>query len=311
LSSKRLLFVINPIAGNTNKNDLQQQIELWAERQGVVHHIFLTSAEQCFERLKAVLMHNVFDAVIAAGGDGTLNVVARVVWELQKPIAIGLIPLGSANGMARELNIPPSPEAALDIIAQFNPYTIDAIWVNQQHLCLHIGDMGLNAAVVKSFEVEGSRGMGSYLKHLLKELFNPSIVKYKITTKEGTTRRFKSLMIAFANASRYGTGAIINPEGNLDDGRFELCIFQPFPFWTFFRIVFSFFLGTLSGSPYVKYLPCNAVTIEADQPQQLQIDGEVLGKTKVVEATILQQCLTFLVPDQDTSTPNFFTKQFQ
>jgi len=297
LETKNLLFVINPISGDTEKDNLRQQISEWAEGQNVKHDIFMTSAEHCMERLSAKLSQNDFDAVVAAGGDGTLNLVAKTIQQLEMDLALGIIPLGSANGMAEELEIPLSVEESLQVIEQFNPRTIDAIWVNQEHLCLHIGDMGLNAAVVKRFERDDSRGMWGYLKQLLKELVNPSVVKYKITTEDGETHRVKSLMIAFANASRYGTGAIINPDGRLDDGKFELCIFEPFPFWAFFRILFSFFIGTLDRSAYVRYLPCISVEIEANRSQQLQIDGEVIGKTNTVEATVLPKCFTFLVPD--------------
>jgi len=298
LKSRHLLFVINPISGDNDKDQLQQQIADWANGQEVTYDIFMTSAERCVERLSAKLREKDFDAVIAAGGDGTLNVVAQVVRVLKLSIAIGIIPLGSANGMAKELDIPPSVEEALNIIAQFNTYTIDAILVNEQHLCLHIGDIGLNAAVVKGFEREDSRGMGGYLKQLLKELLNPSTVKYQIKTDDGEHRVVKALMVAFANASRYGTGAIVNPTGELGDGKFELCIFEPFPVWKFFRILISFFIGTLDRSDYVRYLSCTSVTVEAKQPQELQIDGELFGESDSVEARILPKCFTFLVPGQ-------------
>lgn len=103
-------------------------------------------------------------------------------------------------------------------------------------------------------------------------------------------------MVVIANASKYGTGAIVNPKGKVNDGKFEVCIIKPFPPWAFFSIFFALFRGTIKTSPYVKILSCRKIRVFNKPRETVQVDGEVIGEPEVVDAEILNKILKVIVP---------------
>jgi len=290
---RKLLFIINPISGGTEKNGLRSKISSICESEDVRCEFHKTTGNNDKQQIKTKIDEVKPTDVIACGGDGTVNLVAQVLLGLETNL--GIVPLGSANGLAEELDIPEDIDEALEIIVKNNVKLIDALYVNEKHLCLHLSDVGLNAKLVRRFEHHSGRGKLGYARHFFATLFKQKPIKYSFETE---SEKFvqRAEMVVFANAKKYGTGAVVNPIGKMDDGLFEVCIFKPYPWYAIFRLTYLFFTGTLNYSPFVKIFSTKSITVEGKLPEHLQVDGETVGKHRKISVAMAKDKLNILSP---------------
>lgn len=283
-----LLFVINPVSGNHSLN-FQSIIQQYFAASTHTVSFFNLPANCCADDIKKVITHAPPDRVVAVGGDGTIKLVAEAVIHTNIPLAI--VPGGSANGMAKELGIPEKPEDALDIVVNGQGKKIHLIEVNK-HLCIHLSDIGFNAFLVKTFETYNSRGMWTYVKAGLKVLFKNPMLEIDVESK-GKTQTYSAGMVVIANATKYGTGALINPDGKLDDGFFEVILLKKISFKEIFKML-------VTHKPYdtskTEVLQTAALKITSKRKAHFQVDGEYLGKVNHVTARILKDALEVIVP---------------
>src|SRR3982751_1465861 len=206
----KLLYIINQRSGNNNTEWKDEIVDYFQNTNHQLDFYILDGKVDAQEIKKKI---NEFQPahVIAVGGDGTIKLAAEHL--VGKPIGLGIIPAGSANGLAKELNIPINLVKALDVIVKGMVKTIHITRVNDQN-CIHLSDLGFNAFVVKKFETGARRGMWGYVKAAWKVLWQqPQMtVDLKIDDKPV---HMQAAMIVIANATKYGTGALINPEGKL------------------------------------------------------------------------------------------------
>ncbi|MCW3079234.1 YegS/Rv2252/BmrU family lipid kinase [Segetibacter sp.] len=285
-----ILFVVNPISGGRDKKDHQDAIEKFFAPLPHKIDVFLLNDKnnaQCLEKRIEQLKPQI---VVAVGGDGTVGMVAKKI--LNTDIILGIVPAGSANGMARELNIPENVEEALKIIENGRVKKADAISINNQ-LCLHLSDIGLNARLVKYFEEGNMRGKLGYAKVALKVLFNPQNIRVILKSKEGEIKR-DAFMVVLANASKYGTGAVINPTGDLYDGLFEVVIIKHIGIGTLLK---RWITPKTLDPKKIEVIQAEAVNIYTHKKVHFQVDGEYIGKVKQVSAKILPGQLNILVPE--------------
>lgn len=291
---QKILFIINHKSGSTKLLDLEDIINQHAQQKSYTHSIFIIDdnpVKGIGESLKS-FMPNI---VVAIGGDGTINMVAAAVKYTD--IKLLIVPYGSANGMAKELNMPLNIADCLNLL---NPdkgvvKNLDMLLVNGNDV-VHLADVGLNARIVYRFQTGNSRGMLSYAKHLLSEILFLGYKKFTITLNGSTIRTVKAVSITFANATKYGTGAVINPDGFLDDGLFEICIVKPFPKIMVFSLALQMFRNRLKYSQYFEVLQCEKAVIRCKNKTTLQYDGEVLGKVKEINIEIQKHALQIIVP---------------
>lgn len=230
------------------------------------------------------------DKVVSVGGDGTVKMVAELVKDT--PMALGIIPAGSANGMARELEIPADVEAALDIIINGEEKKIDLVKINDAELCIHLSDIGLNAMLVKNFEKSGKRGMWGYGKTLLKTMWNKQQMHVTIHTDKEEVKR-KAFMVVIANARKYGTGGNINPDGNVADGFFEIVVLRKIHL---FEIIKGLLTDKSFNPERIEVFSTKKASLQTLKPTYFQVDGEYRGKVREVKAAILPACLRVMVP---------------
>lgn len=288
-ASASILFVINPISGGKTKNDWESAIrEFYKPLNANPEFFMLTgtddniSIEHWIEKIKPA-------KVVAVGGDGTISLVARLV--IGKNVALGILPAGSANGMARELGIPLTANEALNIIEHGTIKNADVIEVNN-HLCLHLSDIGLNAQLIKHFEEGKVRGKLGYATKVIKTLWTKSVMSISINIK-GRQVNMKALMVVLANATKYGTGAVINPEGDLYDGQFEVVIMKRLAITELLKM---WFRPQPFNPTKIKVYPATSVSIETTRKVHFQVDGEYLGKVRRVDANIIAGQLKLIVP---------------
>jgi YegS/Rv2252/BmrU family lipid kinase len=283
------LFVNNPISGGKTKTDWEAAIRQYFESRDSNIEFFMLTGENDSESVKHWIEKLKPAKVIAVGGDGTVTMVAKEV--LGSEIALGILPAGSANGMARELNIPLTVNEALDVVDKGHTKNADVIDVNG-HVCLHLSDIGLNAQLVKHFEEGNVRGKFGYATKVLKTLWMKSAMSVTVDVK-GKQETMNALMVVLANARMYGTGAVINPEGDLYDGHFEVVIMK--------RLALSELLKMwLKPQPFnpkkIDIFPATSVNINTTRRVHFQVDGEYLGKVHNVNANIIAGQLKIIIP---------------
>ncbi|HTE24515.1 diacylglycerol/lipid kinase family protein [Flavitalea sp.] len=219
------------------------------------------------------------DRVIAAGGDGTVKMAAEVI--LGKNIPLGIIPAGSANGMAKELEIPMEPAAAIELAVTGEPKPLDLIFINEEY-CIHLSDIGLNARMLEHFEQFETRGFIGYARALLKMLGRHQFMRLNLQANNRVYKR-KVVMAVIANASQYGTGAKINPTGNPSDGEFEVVLVRRLGLIELLKMI-------LTGKPLDKnkteVIKCKRMKLTATRPYPFQVDGESREMQKEINAVI-------------------------
>jgi YegS/Rv2252/BmrU family lipid kinase len=280
---RAILFVINPISGGISKKTLKEDICQLLDGNDLSVDFFETTGKDDPERLARKVSETSPDQVVACGGDGTINLVSSVIIDLD--IVLGILPMGSANGLATELGIPANIRQALTIIRNNQTRKIDVLMINDQYLSLHLADLGFNAKLIKRFEQAGKRGKMGYARQFIRTLMTQESVRYYFQMNDHTFSR-RAQMVTFANARKYGTGAVVNPDGQLDDGLFEVCIFRPYPWYALLGIMLRFFTGSLKKSKYVKIHSTNKVSVHSRKPEMLQVDGEAVGEYKEVDVKI-------------------------
>ena len=293
----RILFVLNPTAGGSSKDAWEEAIAALATNSAHTTEVFRMDSDDCSAELRECVAAFRPDRVGAIGGDGTLKFVAEVLLGTGLPIAF--LPAGSANGMARELDLPTIPRDALDILLEGEPRAMDAVMLNGQ-LSIHLSDLGLNAQLVKYFDDAEQRGMMGYARQVVRVMRNSRQMRLTII-QQGIEWKRKAWMLVFANARTYGTGALINPEGSLYDGRFELVLLKRRWFWEMVRMLVR--RQSSKNEKLTEVLQVEHVTVRSTRAAHFQVDGEYLGKVKKVEAKIKRGSVTILLQKQAPEQP--------
>lgn len=294
----KVLFVINPVSGGKEKRDWEEQIRTYFKTSPHNMEFFLLTGKSDAVSVSAYLDSIKPDRVVAVGGDGTVKMLAELVQG--RSIPLGIIPAGSANGMARELEIPLEVTEALDVAMNGREQPIDLISINNKERCIHLSDLGLNAMLVKYFEKSKKRGMWGYGKAIFRVLWEKQKMYATIHTDEATYRR-KAYMIVIANARKYGTGANINPDGDVADGYFEVVVVRKLNVIEIFKSI----LTNLSFHPNrIEVFKTKRATISTLKRTYFQVDGEYRGKTTHLNAEIAPGRLIVMLPyPVDTAAP--------
>ena len=291
----KLFFLVNYKSGNQAKEVLIGKIHSFCDDQNLVPEIFLFKERNTLQDVELALDHFAPHMAVAVGGDGTISMIIQLILK-KKDIKLGIIPAGSANGMAKNLGIPDDVMGSLQILINGKDQHCDILKINDKHFCFHLGDIGFNAAIVKEFEKSGKRGYYGYVKSFFHEIFAAPEYRFSIKTEKVSERK-TGAMLVMANAREYGNGARINPLGEIDDGLFEIVIVR--------KLGLGSLWGLLKPTLLEKYQPSDTIDIiKAEKAEieiikgnpDLQIDGEVIGKTKNIKIEMMPKAVTFLVP---------------
>jgi diacylglycerol kinase (ATP) len=282
----KLLFIVNPSSGNDTVN-FNEEIKVFFSTRTEEIVIFELPKACENDQIKAEIDKAKADRVIAVGGDGTLKLVAECLLQSETPI--GIIPAGSANGMAKELGIPMDLQEALELTVTGKPKRIHAVSVNNE-LCIHLADIGFNAFIVKKFDELPSRGMLTYAKAAWHAFWTHQKMDVELKIG-GEIIKSQAAMVVIANATKYGSGLQINPDGKLDDQLFEVILVKEYAVMEIIKI-------------WISKLPWNPKKMESFQTDSLkintkyhvhfQVDGEYLGKVKEVKAQLIPAAINII-----------------
>jgi diacylglycerol kinase (ATP) len=288
------LFVINSGSGSKDHHYCNEKIRIFLEEHNISEGIYMLPEHFDIKQIKDHVLKINPAKVIAVGGDGTFTMMDNVVSGTD--IALGIIPGGSANGMAKELGIPENIDEALKIIATGVQSPVDLIKINNNDLCLHLSDIGLNAHLIKHFDEGKLRGKLGYALVIIKTLWRKQKMNVVIHTNDKQVKR-EAFMVALANATMYGTGAVINPEGRIDDGLFEVIIIRRLSFAAILKMLLK---PGLFNPKHIEIVPCTSVEISTSRKVHFQIDGEYKGKIKNITASILPKSVKMILPKSRT-----------
>jgi YegS/Rv2252/BmrU family lipid kinase len=234
--------------------------------------------------------------VLAVGGDGTVNEVALGL--VGSPAALGIVPVGSGNGLARALRIPLRPAEALAALESGARRRIDVGTINGRPF-LNVAGAGFDAAVGHAFHERGKRGgrrgVLGYVGLSLLELraYRPR----RLTLEVGPERlELAAFVVTFANGPQYGSGAVINPGAKLDDGRLEVVVFEGGSPWRTLAAAPRLFLGGLEGMAGYRRLVGASAAVTAEAPVPLHCDGDPVPEAAQIEVGLVPRALELVVP---------------
>jgi len=287
---KNILFVVNPISGDLDKTDLIEAVEEFATTNHLDLEVYETTGKSDSKEIQSLYDQYKPERIIVAGGDGTIKMVAEAMEE--HDIVIGILPAGSANGLSVDLNLPATLEENLKIAFLNHYIEMDMICINGKK-SIHLSDIGLNANLVKNYEQSDVRGFWGYALQAyttLTESDEPFVATISANNKivEHTAR-----MIVIANSQKYGTGVIINPNGSMNDGKFELVILKSLDLLLIGKII----TGNMPiDSDDIVIISTDKAEIKTDYAVNFQIDGEYCGAQKSLEIHILHKQMKLAVP---------------
>lgn len=283
----KLLFIVNPGSGSDD-TDFKSVITDFFSSGTNEAEIYELQKDCNLDQIKEAISKSKAARIVAVGGDGTLKLVAECLKGTKTPI--GIIPAGSANGMAKELGIPTDIQAALELTVKGIPKEIHAVSVNGE-LCIHLSDIGFNAYIVKKFDDLAQRGMLGYAKATWKALWSHHKMRVELSMGDKTLTS-EAAMVVIANATMYGTGVKINPEGKLDDEVFEVILVKKYSFSEILKIRFT----NLPFNPEkIELFHTRKLSIKTRHQVHFQVDGEYMGKVNEVNAEIIPAAISVIV----------------
>jgi diacylglycerol kinase family enzyme len=281
-----LVFNENSGKDQVALHELVERIQM--NLQGFELEVFEIQGEKAQVRLAGFLGKTKPNLIIIAGGDGTIKLTANTV-KFRVPLAV--LPLGSANGFAKCLGIS-NLEDGFEALRKLEVGQVDAIQIGDE-LCLHLADFGFNASMIQKFEEGNTRGMLGYIKSSISEVFNSESCRFRIEMKAETIE-LAAKMLVIANGEEYGTGATINTEGMMDDGKFEIVAVEFKSTGDLISITKGLVTGENQAKSAVKTWSTEACKIYNLDRANFQIDGELRGNPLEVDVKILKGAFDFV-----------------
>jgi YegS/Rv2252/BmrU family lipid kinase len=263
-------FIVNPISGTRSKADLPELIEQTLDKERFDWRIVQTEHRGHAAQIARECADEGTDIVVAVGGDGTVNEVARSLVHTQTALAI--VPCGSGNGLARHLCLPMDMKKAIGIINEQRIEAFDYGIINGMPFFCTCG-MGFDAFISLKFAEAGKRGPITYVENVLKEGLKYKPETYEVSDDTGT-HHHKAFLIACANASQYGNNAYIAPGATMKDGQMDVIIMEPFNALDAPQIAADLFMKTLANNSKIKTFRTNRLHIHRTEPGAIHYDGD-------------------------------------
>jgi diacylglycerol kinase (ATP) len=295
----RIEFIVNPISGTNDKGHILSLIE-----KDLNKDVFdYTVSETQYAGHAVELAHNAseqqVDIVVAIGGDGTVNEIARSL--VHTNTALGVIPCGSGNGLARHLQIPMEAKKAIEVL---NHHVIDSLdygKINGQPFFCTCG-VGFDAFMSYKFANSTRRGIRTYVENALREGLKYKPETYELEDESGNYK-YKAFLIACANASQYGNNAYIAPNASMSDGLMDVTIMEPFTMIEAPQIAFQLFNKLIDKNSRIKTFRCKKLIIHRKQSGIVHFDGDPILTGKDVEVELIEKGLKVVINDQAIQRP--------
>lgn len=289
---KKISFIINPKSGTQGKEHVLNLLDEKLDKEKYAKEVVYTEyAGHAVEIAAQKAKEGVF-AVVAVGGDGTINEIARSL--VHTKTALGIIPCGSGNGLARHLQISMEPKKAIEIINEGIIDVIDYGKINDIYFFCTCG-VGFDAFVSLKFAKAGRRGPLTYLEKTLLESLKYQPETYELET-EDETLKYKAFLIACGNASQYGNNAYITPQATLTDGLLDVTILEPFTVLDVPSLSFQLFNKTIDQNSRIKTFRCKTLRIHRTKPGVVHFDGDPMMMGENIDVEVIKEGLQVIIP---------------
>jgi YegS/Rv2252/BmrU family lipid kinase len=290
MRKKRILFVINPVSGGKKKTAFNKQVLEVLDLNRFDPTFKVTDhANHAYELAKSAIEEQ-YDAVIAVGGDGTINEIGSALAGSEVPL--GIIPEGSGNGLAYYLGIPMNESAALRRINRFDSVEIDCGKVGDRYF-FNMAGIGFDASVSDKFASETFRGPVGYLRTAINVLSKYKPRKYSLKI-DGKIYEREAFMVSVANSPQYGNNAYIAPNASINDGLLDVCIVHKFPLYILPMMIFHLFNKTADQSEYVEIIPGKEICIEQEGKAPVHLDGEPMDLGDKIDIKVQSNALKII-----------------
>jgi YegS/Rv2252/BmrU family lipid kinase len=295
---RKIIYFINPISGTSGKSALIKKIQEKTTLQGIPFEILDTNAGGDYQFLREKVLREKITDIVICGGDGTVSKVAGSL--LNENVNIGIVPMGSGNGLALAAKIPTKIDSALEIIFKGNSSFIDSFTINGTFSCMLCG-LGFDAQVAHDFSKESSRGLAIYIKQIIINFISmrPSDFEIKYGGKSIVTSAF---FISIANSNQFGNQFTIAPKASLTDGLLDIVVVKKMPkyrfLWSVLKQVFSGKLNNHDEHSFnneeVLYFQTDRLTIINKDAAPLHIDGDPCNTSSEFKIEVIPNAFKLL-----------------
>lgn len=289
---KRIRFILNLRSGNGRQKLVPPVLEKEIDKSKFDYDIRETESPKHATELSREAAEQAYDSVIAVGGDGTVNEVGRAL--IGTETSLGIIPMGSGNGIARSLRIPTSPVIAIRGLNRTYTRKIDTGKLNNE-VFIGVAGIGFDAHIATLFSSLKSRGLKSYIRLIAREYTRYKAQEYELNVHGEKSRKI-ALMMTFANTTQFGNEARIAPKAAMDDGLLEVCMLKKFPLYVLPSLSLRLFSGKIHTSVFYESLSCSELIV-TQKNHSAHVDGEPFDSGNEVRVSIVPKSLNVIIPE--------------
>lgn len=282
---------MNPISGTVRKYGIPKIIEKTLDKEYYEFSIAETNYSGHAYEIAKDAKEKGYYAVVAVGGDGTVNEVAKAI--VHSDTALGILPCGSGNGLARHLMLPLDIQKAVEVINMHTVHDLDYGLINNIPFFCTCG-MGFDAFISMKFAEAGKRGPVTYLENILREGLKYKPETYEIKDESGTSVR-RAFLISCANASQYGNNAYIAPQASMSDGLLDVTIMEPFDMIEAPQISIDMFNKTLNNNSKIKTFKTKQIHVHREKAGFIHYDGDPIMTDADVDISVVNKGIKIIV----------------
>lgn len=287
----KIAFIINPNSGTGKKENLPLLIQKQLDASLFEPEIVFSKFRGEGTKLAKGFVDKGFNVVVAVGGDGTVNEIAQSL--IHTNCTLGIIPIGSGNGLARHLGIPMNTKKAIEQLNHSEPIYIDYGLVNNKPFFCTCGT-GFDAYVSTEFAKGHKRGIMRYLEKIITGYFSYKSQTYHLQGN-GIDLKTKAFVLTFANASQWGNNAYIAPQASVQDGKMDISIMSNFPIIAIPTLALQLFTKTINNDLFMTTLRSEEITLLREEPGPFHYDGEPYEEGKEIQIKTVADGLKVLV----------------
>ena len=295
MPSKRIRFIINPRSGAMHKEHFADLINSGIDKSKYEAEIVFTEYPKHATELSREAAQRGDHLVVAVGGDGSVNEAGAGL--VGGTTALGIIPTGSGNGMARHLNIPMNFKKAIEVINRGKPERIDTVTINS-HFCAGTFCLGFDAHIAHLFSKAGTRGYSTYVKLVLTEFYKYKSRNFQIEI-DGESIDRECFLLTFANSSQFGNNAVIAPFADVKDGWIDVSMMKKFPVLIAPHLIYRMMNNSLHRSRYFSGMRGKSIRILNSGTLLGHIDGEPMEFSNTIHVDVVPLSLNVWILPED------------
>lgn len=289
---RKIVFIVNPVSGVGAKGNIERIVGDNIDGSKFSYSIEYTKGPGHATQLCFGHVENGTDIIVAVGGDGSVNEIAKVI--AGTPVILGIIPAGSGNGLAHHLKIPKQISQAIEIINKGKVLKMDTGLINNK-LFVSIAGIGFDGIVARKFAESKRRGFLTYLRIVTEEYPRYRPRKYTLHFN-GNTIKTKALFITFANSDQFGYNTSIAPGAQVDDGLLDITIMRK-PLMIELPFLASLlYWRRIDISKHIEIYKTSELTLKTRRKRWVNVDGEPVKMKKKISIKVNPQTLNVIVP---------------